>query len=337
MKILKKIIIILLILVAIVLVIAAFMPSKRHIEASLTINAPANAIYKQVIDLRYWNTWSPFQEGDTAMKTSYSGELKGVGAIMSWQSKKQGNGVMTIMEAIKDKSIHTKIDFEGQGSSFSDWKLVEDNYKTTVTWSMEMDNLKYPVGRIMGLLMKSMITKSFNKGLANLKKVSEEYFKALSFSKTSEIKIKQTEMQYALVIKDSSKCDDVDVLFEKIYGEIGQYVGENKIEVTGHPFGRYFVWDAKADRNVMEAGFFIKNKVAGKNNIRCIELPSEKVVSAIHYGPYETTYDTHIAIDQYLKENKLTTNGIPLEIYIKDPGSQPDMTKWETEVIYPIK
>jgi effector-binding domain-containing protein len=338
MKILKKIIVVLLILVVIVLVVAALLPSKRHIGASITINTPSKIVYEQVVNFRNWDKWSPFNEADTAMKSFYVGAPKGVGAIMRWESKEQGNGVMTILEVDKNKKIHDKIDFEGQGSSFSDWLFVEDSNKTTkVTWNLELDNLKYPVGRIMGLIMKSMIEKSFKKGLANLKKVSEENFKMLSIFKTTDIKVKQTEKQYAIVIKDSSACDEVDVLMGKVYGELGQYAGMNKIEISGFPFAICSIWDEKNNKYVAEIGFPIKNKTDGKGNIKCIEIPSVIVVSAIHNGAYETSGNTHMAIDNYIKENKLTCVGAPTEIYITDPESEPDMTKWKTEIIYPVK
>lgn len=338
MKILKKIIIVLLILVVIVLVVAALLPSKRHVEASITINTPAKIIYEQVANFRNWDKWSPFKEGDTAMKSFYKGAPKGVGAIMSWESKEQGNGAMEILEVEKNKMIHNRIDFEGQGSSFSDWQFVEDSNKTTkVTWNLELDNLKYPLGRIMGLVMSSMISKSFEKGLANLKKVSEDNFKMLSVYKTTDIKVKQTEMHYAIVIKDSSKCDEVDALMGKVFGELFQYAGENKIEMSGYPFSICSLWDEKNNKYVAEIGIPVKTKTEGKGIIKCIEVPSTKVVSAIHNGAYETSGNTHIAIDNYIKENKLTCVGAPTEIYITDPESEPDMTKWQTEIIYPVK
>ncbi|MEI6852609.1 MAG: SRPBCC family protein [Bacteroidota bacterium] len=338
MKILKKIIIILLILVVIVLVIAALLPSKRHIEASITLNTPASSIYEQVVNFRNWDKWMPFKEGDTAMKSTYEGAPKGVGAIMKWESKTQGNGVMTILEAIKNKSIRTNIDFEGQGSSLSEWKFEEDSNKTTkVTWSLDMDHLTYPVGRIMGLVMQSVVTKSFEKGLANLKKVSEEYFKAVSTYKTTDIQIKKIDKQFAIVIMDSSKCDEVDIMMGKDFDALGRFIGENKIEITGAPFARAYLWDEKANRYVAEIGFPVKNKVQDKGNIRSIELPATKVVSAIHNGSYETTGFTHMAIDKYIKDNKLVVIGIPMEIYLTDMTKEPDMTKWKTEIVYPVK
>lgn len=338
MKILKWIIIVIAVLIVVLLLIAAFLPSKQHIESSVTVNAPAKAIYEQVIDLKNWEKWSPFNEDDPEMITSYDGAPKGVGAIMSWESKKQGNGAMTITEAENNKSIRTRLDFEGQGSSISDWKFEEDSNKTTkVTWTMEIEDMKYPIGRFMGVMMKSMITKSFEKGLATLQKVSEEYFKILSTFSTTDMQVKQMEKQNALVIKDSSTCDDVESLMGRVYGQLGQFVGMNNIEMGGYPFDICYVWDEKANKFVADIGFITKNKVEGKDNIRYLEIPAQKVVSAIHNGSYETSGETHMAIDKYIKENNLVCIGPPIEYYITDPEKEPDMTRWQTEIVYPVK
>ncbi len=337
MKLLKKLAIGLLVVVVLVLIAAIFLPSTKHVEDSLTINAPASHVYEQVVSLRNWQKWTPFTANDTAMKTTYSGPMKGVGAVMSWQSKKAGNGVMTILEVEKNKSIKTQIEFEGQGISHSAWKFEGTGTTTKVTWSIEVEHLGYPLGKIIGLMMPGMLHKSFQQGLASLKKVSEDYTKALAIYKTSDIKVVPVEAQYALIIKDSSTCDNVDVLLSKIYGQIGQFVGQNKIEVVGAPFARYLVWDNAKDKNVMEAGFYIKNKVAGKDNIVCIEIPKGNFVTATHFGAYETTYKSHELIEKYIKDNKLVTTGVSSESYNTDPETEPDMTKWQTQIFYPIK
>ncbi len=337
MKFIKKLVIALLVIIAFVLIAAVFLPSKKHIEDSITINAPAKDIYEQVVNLKNWQKWSPFAKGDSAMKNYYEGAPKGVGAIMRWESKKEGNGKMTIDEVQKYKSIKTTIEFEKQGTSHSAWLFEESKKSTRVTWSIDVEVLGYPVGRIMGLFMPNMIHKSFKEGLATLKKVSEEYSKMLMTFRTSDIKVKQVEKQYALIIKDSSTCDDVDLLFAKLYDQIGKYVGENKIDIVGAPFARYLSWNDKANKTVVEAGFFINKMVSGQNNISFIEFPGGKIVTAFHYGSYETVYKSHELIEKFLQKNKFVVKDIPREIYITDPEKEPDMRKWKTEIVYPVK
>ena len=337
MRILKLSVIVLLVIVILVLFAAWFLPSTRHVEDFIYIKGPSKYAYEQVIKLKNWDKWSPFAAEDTAMKTYYDGPPQGVGAIMKWESKKQGNGTMTIIEADPGKYIKMKMEFEGQGVSYSDWRFIQEGDSTQVIWAIDILNMKYPIGRLLGIFMPGVLHKSFQSGLAKLKKVTMDYAAAMTTFKTSEIKIKDLDKQYALVITDSSKCSEVDIVIGKVFGEVMQYVEMNKIECTAPPFVRYLVWDEKADRNVIEGGIFIKGPVAGKDNIKFVEYPAQKVVSATHYGAYETISNTYQALEKYMKDHNLTSGGAPFEIYITDPQKEPEMTKWETEVYFPIK
>ncbi|HNW89306.1 MAG TPA: SRPBCC family protein [Bacteroidales bacterium] len=241
MRILKKIIIALLVIIALILLVLLFMPSKRHVEESINIKGPAKNIYGQVVTMKNWEKWMPFSEGDPEMKTFYEGPPKGVGAIMKWESKKQGNGSMTIEKAEAYREIKLKLEFEGQGISYSEFLFTETGDSTKVVWSLNIENLKYPIGRLMGVFMPGVIHKSFHKGLVKRKKVCEEYTAALGIFKTSEVSIKEMEKQQALYIRDSSKIDEIDMIIGKLFGELYKYLGMKKIECIAPPFVRYLV------------------------------------------------------------------------------------------------
>lgn len=337
MKALKKFIILLLVLVIIILVAALFLPSKKHIEDSVSINAPAKVIYEQVVYFENWAKWSPFQENDSNMVTTYENPDSIVGQVMIWKSEKDGNGKMTIIEVEEFKKIRTRLEFENQGAAFSDWFFTEENGVTKVTWTLDMGDLGYPVGRIMGIFMPGMIHKSYQKGLASLKKVCEDYLAALSFHKMSEITLKDYPAKKAVFVRDSATCDKVSDVLGKSYGIVMSLIMPDSIECDGPPFARWIIWNDTINKFVVEAGMFVKTKPNVKDNILYAEYPAQKVVSAIHTGPYETLYKSHEAIDAWIKENKLAKNGVAWEIYIIDPQKEPDMTKWETEIIYPVK
>ena len=44
-----------------------------------------------------------------------------------------------------------------------------------------------------------------------------------------------------------------------------------------------------------------------------------------------------MAMQEYMEANSLVDNGPPYEVYITDPGQEPDPTKWITELYWPIK
>ena len=44
----------------------------------------------------------------------------------------------------------------------------------------------------------------------------------------------------------------------------------------------------------------------------------------------------HQLIGFYIEENSLEVTGSPFEMYITDPMKEPDQSKWETKVYFPI-
>jgi effector-binding domain-containing protein len=40
---------------------------------------------------------------------------------------------------------------------------------------------------------------------------------------------------------------------------------------------------------------------------------------------------------EYMQENNLVSDGPVIEVYVTDPVSEPDTSKWLTQIIYPVK
>jgi hypothetical protein len=173
MKALKIILAILAVLVVLFLLVALFLPKQIHMEESLVINKPASVIFKQVNNFNNWHAWSPWEADDPEMVNSYEGAEKGVGAINSWTSKKYGDGSMTIIESIPYKKVTSELAFTKGDPGLSSFEFKEDQGATKVTWSVDIPNMSYPVGRFFGLLMPGMMKPFFVDGLARLKEVTE--------------------------------------------------------------------------------------------------------------------------------------------------------------------
>ena len=337
MKHIKRLLIVLGIIIGLFFIIAAFLPSSLHVEESLMIKAPSSVIFKNVNSLKAWETWSPFQKEDTAMTSEYSGPENGVGAVQTWKSSELGNGSMKIIESVADKYIKMDLDFMIDQKVVSDWKFEEDSYGTTVTWSVDICNLGYPFGRYIGMFIPRMMHRSFRMGLESLGNLSENQAKELQSYKTSERVIEEVPAWQALVIRDSSTVDKIGDVLASIYTEISKYMEENKIECVGPPYALYTLWDEKANKFVVEAGFPVKTVVKGSGRIGFKTYNACKAVVASHFGAYETTYHTYEAIEKYIEEQSLKQKGAPWEVYVSDPEKEKDLTKIETRIYYPVE
>lgn len=172
MKILKRILIGILIIIG----IGFFMPGKTHVERNIEINAPIAQVYDQVNELKNWMNWSPWAKLDPNTIWKYSEPSSGVGSYYTWASqvKNVGNGKMTVLETKQNELVNCKMEFEGMGESFADFKfMAKDSTSTRVVWSFNNDNGINPFQRWMGLFMDKLLGPDFEKGLANLKAYSE--------------------------------------------------------------------------------------------------------------------------------------------------------------------
>jgi Polyketide cyclase / dehydrase and lipid transport len=174
MKIIRNTLIGLVILFALLIIIAFFLPSKKHVEASVLIKAPASVIYSQVDNFANWEKWSPWAVRDSQMVSTYEGPASGVGAITRWKSpnKQTGYGSMKIRNADPGKSLQIELTMMNQEPSLSPWLFEETSEGTKVTWGLDMQNMKL-LERYFGLFMQKMMDPYFKQGLDSLKSVSE--------------------------------------------------------------------------------------------------------------------------------------------------------------------
>ena len=171
-----KILIALAVIVIVLVVVVAMQPSEFRVVRSATISAPAPAVFAQVNDFHKWEAWNPWGKIDPAMKQSYEGAPSGTGAIYTWAGNNQvGEGRMTITESHPSDLIRIKLEFikPWSATNATDFAFKPQGNQTAVTWTMDGDNNF--MGKAFGLFMNmdKMVGGDFEKGLAQMKAVSE--------------------------------------------------------------------------------------------------------------------------------------------------------------------
>ncbi len=174
---LKKVLIGIAALVGILLIVIATRPAAFEVRRSLVMKAPPEIVYAQVNDFKTWSQWSPWDNLDPTQKRIYSDVSSGVGATYHWIGNDQvGEGTMTITDAKPNAQLGIDLifikPFAAKNRTVFDFtKSGPDS--TTVTWSMTGENDF--MGKAFGLVMNmdKMVGGDFEKGLAQMKAVSE--------------------------------------------------------------------------------------------------------------------------------------------------------------------
>jgi len=169
-------ILILLAVVTVFVLIVAMQPSEFRVARSVTMSAPAPALFAQVNDFHRWEAWNPWGKIDPAIKQTYEGAPAGVGAIYSWVGNNQvGEGRMTITESRPNDLIRLKLEFY---KPFAATNSAEFTFKpagdqTAVTWSMTGNKNFMAKAIHLFVSMDKMIGGQFDKGLGSMKSVVE--------------------------------------------------------------------------------------------------------------------------------------------------------------------
>jgi hypothetical protein len=172
----KKFAIFLLLLIVVFCIVVATRPADFRITRSLEMSAPASAIFPHVNDFHRWETWSPWAKLDPNMKTTFGGPAAGEGATYHWAGNKEvGEGEMTITQSKPSELVGIRLDFikPMAATSQTDFTFEPAPRGTLVTWTMSGKNNFIAKAAHLVMNMDKMLGADFEKGLAQLKAVSE--------------------------------------------------------------------------------------------------------------------------------------------------------------------
>jgi effector-binding domain-containing protein len=331
MKALKIIGVVLLVLIALVLVVALFLPKSVSMKESIVINKPASLIYQQVNDYHNWPAWSPWNATDPAMVMNFEGPAKGVGSKNVWTSKVHGDGSLTTTETTPYKSVKAKLDFGQKGDAVNFFEFNETGQGTEVVWGVDINDMGYPLGRYIALMMPGMMNPFFSQGLEKLKAVAE------AMPDPPSLQVVEMPVRNVIAVRDSCSWNDIGMKMGEMFGELMTYTQKNKVAQTGYPLSAYYVWDEVNQFTVFENWLPVAGEVPSKGRVQFKQVPASKAIMGTHFGAYDETMYLYVAMDEYMSDFGLKQAGGPIEEYVTDPMMEPDTAKWQTNVYFPIQ
>lgn len=170
---------VLLAVVAVVVLFAAYVamqPSTFRIERSAIVVAPPAAVFAEVNDFHNWEAWSPWAKLDPNAKATFEGPASGQGAVFHWSGNDEvGEGKMTLTESKPDEHILIQVDFVKPfaGTNASEFTFKPDGARTIVNWAIFGEQGFIEKAICLFMNPQKMIGEPLEKGLANLKAVTE--------------------------------------------------------------------------------------------------------------------------------------------------------------------
>ena len=152
---------------------------------------------------------------------------------------------------------------------------------------------------------------------------------------TLSFETRQVESQPFVGIRASSTMDKLTELLGTLFGEVYGYIQQSGQQPAGMPFSRYHSMDgATVD---LECGMPVMSPMDGKGRIQAGELPAGTVATVTHMGPYDDLPQTWSALTEWMGSQGLEPVDAPWEVYVTDPGAEPDQSKWQTDIFFPVR
>jgi effector-binding domain-containing protein len=125
--------------------------------------------------------------------------------------------------------------------------------------------------------------------------------------------------------------------------EVFGWLGARGIEPAGAPFLRYRLIDMERQLEV-EAGVPVVATAAGDGEVVAGMLPAGRYAALTHVGSFDGLVAATAALLDWAAQQGLAWDvtdtpegqrwGCRLEVYETDPAEQPDMSKWETQLLF---
>jgi len=159
----------------------------------------------------------------------------------------------------------------------------------------------------------------------------------------TEPKLEQRAEQPYVGIRSSVTMREIGTVLPPLIGEVYAWLGKHRASPVGPPFFRYRVIDMTGHLEI-DVGVPVAAVLSGDQRVIVDTLPGGQYATVIHTGNPAQLLEANGALQQWgsrngikWQESKLgngTAWASRLEIYLTDPATEPDPTKWQTEIAY---
>lgn len=323
------------------LFMASCSPTEYQVKREMVIDAPSSIVFEQVNNHSNRIAWSPWESKDPEMTKSYEGPESGLGAIYKWSGNEDvGTGMLEITESTPSTFIKSELAFTEpwESSSTVEWTFEEGSDGTRAVWTIsgELPGFMFWMGQEE---MDEAMAEDLENGLQNLKTICETQAAENSEPVDENFVAEYVEVtgQAYYFIQDETPFSGVNSEFYgERYGAMMAYLGEDSQNLTGPPFAIYHEWDEENENAIIAVSLACISEKPAADNIKKGLSYDGGAIKCVHMGPYENAGPAHKFVHQFIKDNNYEFNGSPWEVYVTDPGEEPDPNMWITEIYYPV-
>ena len=304
---------------------------KMHIERSISIEAPAENVYKVISNFNDWRPWSPWLLMEPEVKVTVASDAKSY----EWEGSRTGSGNMKVLEERENEYIDYDLNFIKPWKSHANtsFTLSQEGNATKVTWKMD-SGLPFFLF-FMKKMMEAYVGADYERGLDMLKAYVESGEVPSSLSFEGRRSFDGTPF---IGIKTDCDIDEVGPKMEADFGALKAYVEKETME-TKHVFTIYHKWDIPKGKISYTAGIGL-GEIPNDLPAQYLSgnIPASACYVLKHTGRYQHLGNAWATLytmtrNKEIKHNKKID---AFEVYLNDPQNTAEKDL-ETVLYFPVK
>lgn len=323
--------------ILLLLLVGLALPRHAEVQSQTHISAHPATVFALVNDFHRVTLWSPWIDTDPNARFIFSGPERGVGATMTWDGAIIGTGTQIIVTSQPFHAVETAINPGESSAARSRFDLLAQDGGTNVAWSFETDYGYNIVGRYFALLLRGIVQRDYDAGLASLKELAE----SLPSADFSELEIEQIAVAAAdiayFATTSAPEPAAISSAMGDAYFEILSFIDEHGLAEAGAPLS--ITRSFSGSELQFDAAIPIRGlNDATPRNSRTVKIGQTfagNVIRVKHVGSYRTLGTTHRKIAAHLAALGIERAGDAWESYVSDPTRVPE-SELLTYVYYPI-
>ncbi len=140
-------------------------------------------------------------------------------------------------------------------------------------------------------------------------------------ARISEIMLMQRTEQPALVIETVTDINRISRVIEESFMKIDAYLEEQGELPADVPFVTYLNHENMNEKCIrMLLGFKLSKALPGKEEIKAVQMPAQKIVTCLYRGDYTGLEKLYGEISEWIKSKGYKESGISIEYYYTGPA-----------------
>jgi effector-binding domain-containing protein len=151
----------------------------------------------------------------------------------------------------------------------------------------------------------------------------------------SDYQIREVPRQETAVLSLHCNVNDISSVMGEAFAKVFEAVTRSGSVPAGPVFSRYFAFSEETVD--FEAGIAVTEPFTGDGDVKASTIGDCEAAVTMHTGPYDSLSKTYEALQAWIGAQGRKPGATMWEVYLTDPEQEPDPSKWQTEVYWPVE